>query len=492
MSSNSEMQSDFDQGNTFDIQRPHFDANFTFEAIADGIDAVLTAIVALTKCSKTWFLCKGTPRQIVKAASGDSSTSAKKLLNIFQNFHQVATELFISDFKERQDWPAQEPGFVTLFSPSSVHHAGMPKLQENLKGDKSEFKLICQFALNAISDDECIKKIDNGTGFGQHIWAKQQIALVMKPIVLKIHHANLEALSRQLQSQLRISHESLVQFHKAYESTANYESQDPIVLGPPQRINLLQSPCLFMKYPLAKDALINGNEIAAEKILNDLSRNVGRIFGYEKATQGTLKTRRLVIHHPACKQILGIAEFVGRFQDCTDFTIEELLKISVRSAEGGAPWCCASKWRSTFACLALLENKLDSNPELTTMMFLTDQFASLAKLSGETSLYENTGLYLKDLDGKFGKLLAILRDTGGLSGLDCVVDDDFSHWYNPSEDKAIAFEEQDFKDAPSEFEVDAGSAKRLKLVTEAGELAEADANEALWKFLQSLAKPLNE
>ena len=125
------------------------------------------------------------------------------------------------------------------------------------------------------------------------------------------------------------------------------------------------------------------------------------------------------------------------------FTIEELLKISVRSAEGGAPWCCASKWRSTFACLALLENKLDSNPELTTMMFLTDQFASLAKLSGEKILYENTGLYLKDLDGKFGKLLAILRDTGGLSGLDCVVDDDFSHWYNPSEDKAIAFEEQD-------------------------------------------------
>ena len=97
------------------------------------------------------------------------------------------------------------------------------------------------------------------------------------------------------------------------------------------------------------------------------------------------------------------------------------------------------------------------------------------------------------MDGKFGKLLAILKDTGGLSDLDCFVDDDFSHWYNPSEDnKGITFEEQDFKDALSEFEVDAGSAKRLKLVTEAGELAEAQANTELWKFLQNLVKPLDE
>ena len=151
----------------------------------------------------------------------------------------------------------------------------------------------------------------------------------------------------------------------------------------------------------------------------------------------------------------------------------------------GASSCCASKWRSTFACLALLEKKLDLNPDLTTMMFLTDQFASLAKLSGEKIWYENTGLYLKDLDGKFGKLLAILKDTGGLSDLDCVVDDDFSHWYNPSDDNKIALMEHDFKDAPSGNEADEAfaSPKRLKLA-EAAELAEAHANAELWKLLQ--------
>ena len=130
MGDNSEMQADFAEGNTFDIQRPHFDANFTFEVISEEIEAVLTAIVALTKCSKTWFLCKATPQEIVRAATGGVIANARKILNIFQNFHQVANDLFISDFKEQQDWPAQEPGVFTVFSPSSVHHAGMPKLRK--------------------------------------------------------------------------------------------------------------------------------------------------------------------------------------------------------------------------------------------------------------------------------------------------------------------------------------------------------------------------
>ena len=145
-------------------------------------------------------------------------------------------------------------------------------------------------------------------------------------------------------------------------------------------------------------------------------------------------------------------------------------------------------------CLAHLEKKLDSNPELTTMMFLTDQFASFAKLSGEEIWYENTGHYLKDLGGKFGKLLAILKDIKGLSDLDCVIDDDFSHWYNPSEDNKIAFVEQDFKDAPIEYEADeafAGS-KRQNTVDEAGKLAEAQANAALMIVLQGLVNNMNE
>jgi hypothetical protein len=70
MEDNEEMQDDFDKDETFDIQRPHFEANFVFDVIPEKIEAVLTAIVALTKCSKTWFLCKGTPQEIIKAAAG--------------------------------------------------------------------------------------------------------------------------------------------------------------------------------------------------------------------------------------------------------------------------------------------------------------------------------------------------------------------------------------------------------------------------------------
>ena len=44
MGDNSEMQTDFAEDNTFDIQRPHFDANFTFEVISEEIEAVLERI----------------------------------------------------------------------------------------------------------------------------------------------------------------------------------------------------------------------------------------------------------------------------------------------------------------------------------------------------------------------------------------------------------------------------------------------------------------
>ena len=78
--------------------------------------------------------------------------------------------------------------------------------------------------------------------------------------------------------------------------------------------------------------------------------------------------------------------------------------------------------------------------------------------------------------------------------MDCVIDDDFSHWYNPIEENKIAFAEQDFKDAPIEFEADAAFAgsKRLKLINEAGELAEAQATAELLKLIQGLVKLLDE
>jgi len=128
MGNNFDMQTDFEKGDTFDIQRPHFDANFIFDVIPQEIEAVLTAIVALTECSKTWFLCKGTPQEIIKAATGGALTNMKEILNILQLLHQVANDQFIADFKDKLDWPVQEAGQRTLFSSNSVHHAGMPKL----------------------------------------------------------------------------------------------------------------------------------------------------------------------------------------------------------------------------------------------------------------------------------------------------------------------------------------------------------------------------
>ena len=129
------------------------------------------------------------------------------------------------------DWPAQEPGQVTLFSPNSVHHAGMPKLQESTKQNKPEIKLICQFAL----EDRCLKNFDNGTGFGQSGYTADLVDLLMKPTKLSIKKKHLGALSCQLQSQLRISHENLVKFHNSYEKTTNYEVQNPVAIRPPDR-----------------------------------------------------------------------------------------------------------------------------------------------------------------------------------------------------------------------------------------------------------------
>ena len=139
-------------------------------------------------------------------------------------------------------------------------------------------------------------------------------------------------------------------------------------------------------------------------------------------------------------------------------------------------------------CLAELELKAVLDQELTTMMVMTSQFTQLARFSGEEIWCTNNGLYLKDLGGVFGALLAIFKQENQ-TGLDCVIDDDFSHWCNPSEENKIAFAEQDFKDAPIEFEADAafaGSTKRLKLINEAGELAEAHATAEILKLIQDL------
>jgi hypothetical protein len=125
----------------------------------------------------------------------------------------------------------------------------MPKLQENTKQNKPEIKLICQFALVSISEDKCLKDFDNGTGFGQSGYTADLVDLLMKPTKLNIKKKHLEALSRQLQSQLRISHENLAKFHNSYEKTTNYELQNPVAIRPPDRGGFLRSPCLFMKYP---------------------------------------------------------------------------------------------------------------------------------------------------------------------------------------------------------------------------------------------------
>jgi len=172
---------------------------------------------------------------------------AEEILNILQLLYQVTNDLFIEDFKEKQDWPAQGAGQVTLFSSNSVHHAEMPKLRENLKQNKPEFKLICQFSLVSICEDRCILRIDNCTGFGKHKWTKALIEEVMKPTVLKVMQGNLEVLSRQLQSRLRISHEDLVKVNISCGKTTDHGLQGPVAIGPRERGCFSQSPCLFMK-----------------------------------------------------------------------------------------------------------------------------------------------------------------------------------------------------------------------------------------------------
>ena len=55
--------------------------------------------------------------------------------------------------------------------------------------------------------------------------------------MLTVIEENLQvkALSRQFQSQLRISHENLVKFHKSYENTTKYEVKNPVGIRPPDR-----------------------------------------------------------------------------------------------------------------------------------------------------------------------------------------------------------------------------------------------------------------
>jgi len=75
MGNNSDMKSDFDQGDTFDNQRVHIDANYKFDVIPPEVDALLTAIAVVTECSKTWYFFKGTPEQIIKAGVGSGPIS---------------------------------------------------------------------------------------------------------------------------------------------------------------------------------------------------------------------------------------------------------------------------------------------------------------------------------------------------------------------------------------------------------------------------------
>jgi len=53
------------QDETFDIQRPHFEANFVFDVIPDQIEAVHS------------YCCKGTPQEIIKAAVGGAERNVK-------------------------------------------------------------------------------------------------------------------------------------------------------------------------------------------------------------------------------------------------------------------------------------------------------------------------------------------------------------------------------------------------------------------------------
>ena len=55
-----------------------------------------------------------------------------------------------------------------------------------------------------------------------------------------------------------------------------------------------------------------GNEGAATRVLNDLNKGFGQIFGYERLTRTNQKiNQKLVIHHPTCLSILKAQEFCG-------------------------------------------------------------------------------------------------------------------------------------------------------------------------------------
>jgi hypothetical protein len=86
-----------------------------------------------------------------------------------------------------------------------------------------------------------------------------------------------------------------------------------------------------------------GNQSAATRVLSDLNKNFGRIFGYERLTQANQReNRKLVIHHPTCLSILKNQDFVGGFKDCTGFTTskEQFLHMSTSNVQ----WLSQMLW----------------------------------------------------------------------------------------------------------------------------------------------------
>ena len=45
-----------------------------------------------------------------------------------------------------------------------------------------------------------------------------------------------------------------------------------------------RSPCYFMKFPSPEKDFVGGDENAVSRVLKDLSKDFGRIFGYERQT----------------------------------------------------------------------------------------------------------------------------------------------------------------------------------------------------------------
>ena len=91
----------------------------------------------MTKCSKTWFFCKGTPQEIIKAAYGGvEGVKLKDILNIFQLLQHVANDQFIEDFEDKLDWPIQKPGQVTV-SPQKCSSRWIPQASRKYEAKQS-------------------------------------------------------------------------------------------------------------------------------------------------------------------------------------------------------------------------------------------------------------------------------------------------------------------------------------------------------------------